>query len=1153
VYWLEDLDFNGASTWHGPVTPVRRAMAAPPTVAASAALHELGKGKGQMRRTVFLAADRPQGLGRRQAVRAPIGEPIDVLSATEMQRSLAARVAVKIGVARPGWYRITQPELVSAGLAPLANAHTLRLFVDGIEQAMVVTGEADGQFDPADAIEFYGTGVDTPYTDTRAYWLVADSRPGRRMTVRRRAGLDPVAAIDAASFDFTLQQKERSIYFGALRNGDAENWFGALVSEAPADLVVDLSNVDVSQAAALEIAIQGVTDNPGTDADHLVAIRVNGTDVGELRFDGQALGVQSFAVPPGLLREGANTVTVVARGGESDISLVDLLRLRYAHAYRADSDLLRFAADGPGTIAVRGFASSAIRVIDVTDPLASEALFGAVAPDAAFWAVSVRVPGSGPRTLLAFTDSTIAAPAFVRANRPSQVNAPANAADYLAVVHAEFAAAVDPLLERREEQGLSTARIDIEDVYDEFSFGQKTPQALKDYMRHARATWIRMPRFMLLVGDATTDPRDYAGFGNADFVPTKLVPLDGVALETASDDWFVDVDDDGLPDVAIGRLPVRTLEQARDIVEKTIEYEAGADAPWLKDVLFVADHDVAHVGNPFETESRQLQALLPGGYRAHELFASQLGADALRLDMASQVADGRLIVNYSGHGSTRLWGVNGDLLGPTDINNWTNARLPFVVAMNCLNGFFQGIYDEESLAETLLRAPQGGAVAVWASSGVTDTFKQAVAAQELYRLMFQGRNLTVGQAVAAAKRAVSDRDVRRTWIFFGDPAMRLNGIRDANAPIEASPDLIDAAKRSHTDLPGTNDAPADATGETPIALPGVRLADFTGDGRADLWFYAPETGAWQALFSDAGPGVQTAGQWDAGFKITAARLNDDAAADFVFYRTATGEWLEALTTVSGRFTFRARGTALADQQLLLADVTGDGRDDRLMYDPRTGIVGLTTHDKTGDVVEPVRTWLAGARLHAGDFNGDGLADVVGYDALTGGGFLALRTENGFEVVDTQWGAGWSVTPARLSDLRRSDLVFYDPKSGKARLAVSDGRKGFTYRDQIWTSGLMLHAADLNGDRRDDLFGYSAQSGVWLTAMFSRVGVSQSIGQWTVGWHVGTGDLDGDGRSDVVLYEPLTGVGFRCFAPADGVFECRPEQWSSDSRLVGSER
>ena len=460
-------------------------------------------------------------------------------------------------------------------------------------------------------------------------------------------------ALPAGSFAFTVQQKERSIYFAALRNGEAENWFGALVSEEPTDLVFDVANLDASAGAAaeLEMTLQGVTTG-GADPDHVVAVLVNGTEIGELRFTGQALGIQSFAIPPGLLTEGANTVTVVARGGPADISLVDVVRLQYAHTYRADADLLRFTADGPGTVTVGGFASGTIRVIDITDPLAAEELHGTVAQEAGFWAVTVGVPGGGPRTLLAFTEATIAAPLFVRANRPSRWHAAASAADYLAVVHAEFADAVGPLLERRQQQGLSTARVDIEDVYDEFSFGEKTPQALKDFMRHAGSTWKRLPRFMLLVGDATIDPRDYAGFGAADFVPTRLIPLDQVVLETASDDWFVDVDDDGLPDVAIGRLPVRTREQATGIVAKTLRYEEEEDAPWLKDVVFVADHDDdAQARSPFEAQSQQLTALLPPVYRSHELFANKLGADLLRQALAAQVADGRLIVNYSGHGS----------------------------------------------------------------------------------------------------------------------------------------------------------------------------------------------------------------------------------------------------------------------------------------------------------------------------------------------------------------------------------------------------------------------------------------------------------------------------------------------------------------------
>ena len=157
------------------------------------------------------------------------------------------------------------------------------------------------------------------------------------------------------------------------------------------------------------------------------------------------------------------------------------------------------------------------------------------------------------------------------------------------------------------------------------------------------------------------------------------------------------------------------------------------------------------------------------------------------------------------------------------------------------------------------------------------------------------------------------------------------------------------------------------------------------------------------------------------------------------------------------------------------------------------------------------------------------------------------------MVDTQWGVGWAVTPARLSSRRRSDLVFYDPQTGAARLASSNDRGRFTYQSRTWPAGLTVQAADLEGDGRDDLFGYNPQSGAWWTAAFSSLGVSESTGQWTIGWQVAIGDLDADGRADVVLYEPVTGLGFRCATPSEGLFECRPEQWAPDSALVGSHR
>jgi hypothetical protein len=107
----------------------------------------------------------------------------------------------------------------------------------------------------------------------------------------------------------------------------------------------------------------------------------------------------------------------------------------------------------------------------------------------------------------------------------------------------------------------------------------------------------------------------------------------------------------------------------------------------------------------------------------------------------------------------------------------TNAgRYPLFVLMTCLNGEFQHP-ELNTLATGLMNAQQGGAIAVWASSGLTDPPPQAIMNQRLYNLLFQpdrqGHWPRLGDVTMQSKAAISDPDVRRTWILFGDPSMRL--------------------------------------------------------------------------------------------------------------------------------------------------------------------------------------------------------------------------------------------------------------------------------------------------------------------------------------------------------------------------------------------
>jgi len=180
----------------------------------------------------------------------------------------------------------------------------------------------------------------------------------------------------------------------------------------------------------------------------------------------------------------------------------------------------------------------------------------------------------------------------------------------------------------------------------------------------------------------------------------------------------------------------------------------------------VADHDDRL---DFEGASGQVKALLPAGVTVEEIYRGQMDDASAHAAVLASLQRGAWLLNYVGHGSVEVWA--GSVLSSEDVRTLTTTgRLPFVVAMTCLNGFFHDVYTE-SLAEALQKDPQGGAVAVWASSALTDPAAQMPMNQALVQRL--GKGLTLGEAIAQAKAAASDPDVRRSWILFGDPTTRL--------------------------------------------------------------------------------------------------------------------------------------------------------------------------------------------------------------------------------------------------------------------------------------------------------------------------------------------------------------------------------------------
>ncbi|HTZ76183.1 MAG TPA: C25 family cysteine peptidase [Candidatus Aquilonibacter sp.] len=779
VYWVEDVDLNGTRTQHGPVQPGPASSGVTPSaqVARAALLADMNR---------IAMASAPGGHFNTVMPRPIIlPRPVPPPDAPEVSNAtLNGEPAVKISVSQTGWYSVTAQQLYAAGLTQRAEARMLQLYAEGVEQPMIVNSSSSVWLGQNGSIEFYGTGIDTPFSGTRVYWLVESTRPGLRISETAAQTSAPPSQTD---FSATTLLEQRTTYFAALLNGENnDNFFGALITSEPVDQTLAAPNADPSSSipVTMDVTLQGGTDQQ----QHSVSISFNGSYIGEMDFANQSNVTETFAVPNSLLQAGANTVTLAALNGDNDVSLVQSIALHYPHTYAADSDWLNATAPAGASLHITGFANPQIDVFDITDPLAVAQLMGRVTFDASgTYGISFETqgPAATQRTLVAFSSDQIAAPDALAYHAPNNLADAQTGASYVVISHPDFVSAAAPLVSLHQSEGQSTMVVTTDDIYDAFNYGEHSPFAIRSFLQLAAAKWRVAPQAVLLMGDASLDPRNYLGFGDLDFVPSRMIETQ--ALKTASDDWLTDFNQTGYATIPTGRIPADTLQEAQLAVSKIVAFENGSNAgSWQQAATFVADQNV---GDDFTAAAQTASQLVPSSLNVTKIFTDGEDPGVAQQQIVSAIDSGTLLVDYSGHGAEDQWSFN-DFFDVTTIPSLTNGdRTPVFLLMDCLNGFFEDVYTT-SMAEDLLFAPNGGAVAVWASSGFTDEPPQATMNQALLSTLSANPTMPIGEAILKAKSGITDNDVRQTWTLFGDPGMRIpfpqipkNNVRPRQRPL----------------------------------------------------------------------------------------------------------------------------------------------------------------------------------------------------------------------------------------------------------------------------------------------------------------------------------------------------------------------------------
>ncbi len=708
--------------------------------------------------------------------------------------------ALRLRTQAPGMYVVTRDAVAQAGWDVEAiDPRYVQLWVDGKEVPVWFLGQQDGRWDPEDELRFYAPPFHSRYTDERVWWLVVGDRPGKRW--RARPTLPPVAP-ETDTVQATLTTEVNALYDSRFQDTNGEPWFW-----------FDLKFLDFAPYPALDFVFRVAEPAPFAMATvtldlyaykgvrHDMAFAVNGVPSGELHASWVGPRSVILPVPDSVIRSGWNRLTIVStdKGEVPDGVYMDRISVTYRRQLRAPDGVLTFRGEPGVTYRVQVPVSGYVAVLDVTDPLDPVLIYGTYAYETVEGGERVirfRVDEGGLEYHVT-ARSTWQRPRIER-NVPSNLHTPEEGADVLVIAPRAWQDALSPWVAWRTAQGFRVRVVAIQDIYDEFSYGQPTPEAIRRFIRHAYAQWPDpAPRYVVLVGDGSYDFKNYSGFDPPTVIPPYMARVDPWLGETASDLRYVEVDgEDEIPDLFIGRWPVRTEAEVQTVVAKVLFYERDMPtAEWQRRIVFIADNYRDAAGRPdgagdFVAEAErtlQGQLRLPFvGERVYympwldttsaNLYDGFTRVEDMRAYIRALWNEGRGIINWIGHASYEQWGAE-NFLHARELADLRNAeRLPFLFSISCFTGFFQHP-EYASLDEALLLKPDGGVIATWSPTGLAVAYGHRYLQEGFYQALMAGERRLGPLTLAGTLRVLSGARtywfLPQTYVILGDPLLTL--------------------------------------------------------------------------------------------------------------------------------------------------------------------------------------------------------------------------------------------------------------------------------------------------------------------------------------------------------------------------------------------
>ena len=683
------------------------------------------------------------------------------------------------------------------------------------ENAIQIVGEADGSFDAADYILFYGEDANKwRYNETEAlfnretniydennyYFIKINSGEGKR--INNQNSLDNTDYLSNIFSDYVRFEEELINLLDGFPQGQGtgKDWYGDLFETIRERTYSDFSfpNIITTETANIKVTFAGrsssstffnvsLSNNQFTD-------NITRTNTGNVEDDYAHLGIinENFTPTSENLR-----VIIDYPQSASSTGWLDFIQLNVRRNLVFTGGQMIFRDPKTLNAASSTFelsnANNNIVIWDISNPIMPlNQQFELVDNTARFGVNTDEL-----KEFIAFeTNGTFLKPTPIE-QIPNQNIHEIDDADLLIIYPAEFESAAQQLAAHRaSHSGFEVKMVLVDEIYNEFSSGSLDPTAIRDFVK---MVYDRSEKFnyLLLLGDGSFDYKNIKQLNDpSGFIPVfetdeSLKPIEGFP----TDDYYALLSNNeganlrGALDIAVGRIPAKTVEEAQAVAKKIINYETNPKTlgNWRLNQTFMADDEDSSIhqrqANGISTKVDTLydiynvnkifldafqQVTTPGGQRY----------PAAKEALNNEIFKGILVLNYLGHGGSKGW-TQERVLETNDILSWTNFdKLPLLVTATCS---FTG-YDDANFVtagEEALLNPVGGAIGLFTTVRAVYSSQNERLTKAVFDQIYEkvnGVHPPIGEIMRLGKNSNSQDTTNinsRKFTLIGDPSMQL--------------------------------------------------------------------------------------------------------------------------------------------------------------------------------------------------------------------------------------------------------------------------------------------------------------------------------------------------------------------------------------------